>query len=354
MSRQQQFLSLISGRSRGVGASLARAGLLALEPIYRGAVAGRNALFDNGYKRSVALGRPTISVGNITTGGTGKTPVVQWLAGALAARGRKPAVLLRGYHAENGFSDEEALYTQSGIPCQADPDRVAGAAALLQRDPQIDTFILDDGFQHRRARRCFDLVLIDATNPFGHGHTLPRGLLREPPSTLERADAILLTRVDPDVDLAPLRAQLRRYAPTAPILQSRHVLRGFIDGTGAPVPSQALGRVLALSGIGNPEGFHDSIRRFGATVVEAAVYSDHHKYTERDLQQLADHRGAFDTIATTEKDWVKLSRLPSAERLPFARGQLAFDFADGDAERLLTAIEASIARDASASGKTPG
>jgi tetraacyldisaccharide 4'-kinase len=186
-------------------------------------------------------------------------------------------------------------------------------------------------------------VLIDATNPFGHGHTLPRGLLREPPSGLARAHAILITRVDSDVHLSPLLSQIRGLAPAVLIAQSRHVVRGFVDGDGKSIDTASVGRVLAMSGIGNPEGFHQSLRALGANVVEAVVHSDHHHYRDTDLRHLLDHRGAYDTIVTTEKDWVKLRQLPATARLPFARAQLAIDLVDGDENKLLSAIESAIA-----------
>src|SRR4051794_35567561 len=202
---EQAFRRVISGQQTGVGAALLRGVTRVLEPIYAAVVASRNRGYSAGIIASNRARRPVVSVGNITTGGTGKTPVVRWLADRLRERGMRPAVLLRGYKARPGErGDEQRLLdellnppgTASPVIVHANPDRLQGAKAVLRDHPDVDVFILDDGFQHRRLQRDFDLVLIDATTPFGYEHVLPRGLLREPLSGLSRASAFLLTRVD--------------------------------------------------------------------------------------------------------------------------------------------------------------
>src|ERR1700722_16404745 len=191
----QEILSGSDGSLRG---RVVR-GLTAIaEPAYAAAMAGRNLAYSRGWFSSRRLPSATISVGNITTGGTGKTPVVRWLAGRLREAGKYPAVLLRGYRATTGgVSDEQQLLARGltdAIPVIANPDRFAGAEQALGHNGKIDAFVLDDGFQHRKVKRDFDLVLINATEPFGFGHVLPRGLLREPMAGLRRADALLITR----------------------------------------------------------------------------------------------------------------------------------------------------------------
>ncbi len=339
MPSEADYLSLISGRSRGIGPALARAGLLALEPLYRGVIRTRNTLFDKHVKTARLLGRPTVSVGNITTGGTGKTPVVQWLADRLIAMGHRPAILLRGYRSKDGLSDEAELLRRPGVEVEANPDRVAGAQAVLARSPGTNVFILDDGFQHRRAARDFDLVLIDATNPFGHGHVLPRGLLREPASSLSRAHAILITRADAEPNLSKLKQQIRRHAPAASMFASQHVFGGLIDAGGNAVDLSHVGRCLAVAGIGNPEAFYESLRARGLHVVDAWSPGDHHAFTPADVQRLREH-GMVDTIIVTEKDWVKLRATAGVDDLPIARAKLRIDFADGDGEALIKLIAA--------------
>ena len=311
---EQYGLRVISGAERGARAALLRMAMAAAEPFYAAAARARNALFDKGIKEVHRLPRPVASVGNITTGGTGKTPVVVWLANALRSAGMRPAVLLRGYRGDaRGFSDEAALLDRRlnrdasndplEIPVMANPDRVAGGLAVLRERPDVEVFVLDDGFQHRRVARDFDLVLIDATNPFGHGHVLPRGLLREPLSGLRRADAILITRAN---DAAAADAAARGVArhTTAPVHRSTHDLdAGSVAGR----------RAFAFCAIGNPNSFVASLASH-AEVVGSRAFADHHAYTRDDLAALRRDAAAAgaELLVTTEKDWVKLSELPAA------------------------------------------
>lgn len=320
-SLHQAFLQTISGNRRGAAASVARLVLQAAEPGFALAAGLRGALYDRQILRTYAAPRPVISVGNITTGGTGKTPIVLWLADAVAKRGRRPAVLLRGYKSGAAGSDEAQLLRErlasadprsSAVPVVANADRVAAALALAQSTPQIDLFILDDGFQHRRLAREFDLVLIDATQPFGFGHLLPRGLLREPPRSLARADAILLTRCDqiaPE-QLADLKRQIQQFAPELPIYSCDFVPDGWI-GAEKEAASAPSGSCLGVCGIGNPGAFERSARLAGAQVVKMIRLDDHHHYSADDVRHLAAECHAIDAAAvvTTEKDLTKLRPL---------------------------------------------
>src|SRR5438876_5539483 len=188
---------LISGRARGVGSSLCRLALSVASGPYGSAVHLRNWCYDRGWLPTHRPPVPVISVGNLTAGGTGKTPCVEYLARFLQARGLRPAVLSRGYRG-NGRPNDEALILEANlpdVPHLQGKDRVTRASQAV-RVFGADVLILDDGFQHRRLRRDLDLVLIDAMNPWGHGRLLPRGLLREPISSLRRADAVIVTRLD--------------------------------------------------------------------------------------------------------------------------------------------------------------
>lgn len=337
MFREHSFLKVISGKQRGLLAAAARSGLSLLEPAYAGVTRARNQLFDRGIKARHDLGRPAISVGNLTTGGTGKTPVVQWIARTLIARGATPAVLLRGYKSADGVSDEAELYRQiAGLTVEADPDRVAAAGRVLARAPLTSVFVLDDGFQHRRVRRDLDVVLIDATNPFGYGHVLPRGLLREPASGLRRADLILITRAEHATD--GLLAELRRLNGVAPILRCRLAIKQFIDRDGQPIEADAIGAAIAVAGIGNPQALFDQLGPLGISPRETIAFPDHETYGPATFERINTLLRPGQTVVTTEKDWVKLARRPETAGWRLARAVLAVDFADGDSERLLTAV----------------
>lgn len=353
-SNEKRFIALISGRDRGIGARLGRAGLRVCGVGYAAAMRGRNALFDRGLRAVHPLGRPTISVGNVTTGGTGKTPVVAWLADRLRVTGERPAILTRGYRATAAAGSDEARLLAAAlgadVPVEVNADRVAGAAAVIARSPAATCFVLDDGFQHRRAGRDFDLVLIDATCPFGYGRVLPAGLLREPLSGLRRADAVLITRADRVKDIKSVTRMIRQHTPTAPIFQVANRLFGLIDALGRPVTLRRGELLSAVAGIGNPAVFFEQISELAARPPMTRTVPDHHDYTPADLDGLfiwAESSRAA-ALVTTEKDWVKLMRLPGINDgpVPVWRAQQSLDFQDGDEDTLLTLIRSRLPRHA--------
>jgi tetraacyldisaccharide 4'-kinase len=285
------------------------------------AVRTRRAAYDRGWAPIARLAVPVISVGNLSTGGTGKTPLCAWIVHELASRGRNPGLLSRGYRAAaDGQNDESRLLERlcPGVPHVQDPDRVRGGRALVERG--VDAIVLDDGFQHRRLARDLDLVLVDATRPWGLPRVepgaepvcamLPRGLLREPPSSLARADAILTTRTEQASvrELEELERELLRVAPGRPIVRTRHHTRCLRDERGRESAASALERseVDLVSAIGNPEAFEASVRSTGAIVREHRIFPDHHEYGSADLDGLA--RGGR-KLVTTAKDAVKLAPL---------------------------------------------
>jgi tetraacyldisaccharide 4'-kinase len=340
----------MSGQSRGLGPAILRGMLRAVEPIYSGAMRLRNGLFDRSLLlRQRKLPRPVISVGNITTGGTGKTPVVVWLCQSLQAEHRI-AVLMRGYRKRGSRQSDEQLLLQESLAggiVLANPDRFGAASAALESGQAIDLFVLDDGFQHRRVQRDFDLVLIDATTPFGYGHVLPRGMLREPLRGLGRASAVLLTRCDQVSGevIQLLRNRIARWAD-APVFQSSHTLSGVqIDKQSHAVDWLRGKRVLAFAGIGNPISFERNLQQAGAQVVSHRWFTDHHTFTHPDLEALelqAQQAGA-EVLVTTQKDRVKLDELILSDiRLPIACATMAIRFQTGDDQRLLSLIRSKL------------
>lgn len=335
------FLPVIRGDDKRPAAHLARFGLHALSQIYAAAVRLRNAAFETGIKPVTRLPVPVISVGNITAGGTGKTPFVACLAGKVAAAGVRPAIVSRGYGAlAEGHNDEFRVLARlcPDVPHVQNPDRIAAGRTALS-EHAAEALILDDGFQHRRLARDLDIVLIDALNPWGHGHLLPRGLLREPPSALRRADLIAITRADqsPPHRLRELRQQVAKASgmPAEEILEVAYPPHRLIDADGEtrPLDSLAGQRVLAFCGIGNPAGFHATLDRAGILVPEKhrRVFGDHHHYSTDDLTMLADEARRIEAagIVTTLKDLVKLPAT-GIDGIPVHAVDIRADFLAGE------------------------
>jgi tetraacyldisaccharide 4'-kinase len=317
-SLQNYALRVMSGQARGAGAAAVRAVAAVASPIYSAVMRARNAMFDRGIgvKR---LPRPVIAVGNLTTGGTGKTPVVRWLYEHLRQLGHAPAVLMRGYRARAGQAgDEQAMLRAllgEGAIVHADSSRYRGGMAVLRERPEVTAFILDDGFQHRSLARDFDLLLIDATNPFGYGHVLPRGLLREPPAGLRRASAILITRVDlADAGtVGRIVVQVRKYNERAPVYRSAVSHTGLVKTNGDTVPMQWLAgkKFFAFAGIGNPPALEQQLRAGAGEMVGTRWLPDHHHYSPGDVEVILREarRLSAEVVLTTQKDWVKVAPL---------------------------------------------
>jgi tetraacyldisaccharide 4'-kinase len=250
-----------------------------------------------------------ISVGNLTTGGTGKTPMVLWIAERLLAEGKSPAILTRGYRGEPGppgaTSDEvRLLQARLGKRVQfgVGPDRFVRGRELAAQG--VDCFVLDDGFQHLPLARDVDIVLIDATNPFGGGLLLPAGRLREPRSALARADLIVITRSDhaPAVEAVIRRDSDAPIYYAAPHLESVRRFRGEYPGEEAT--DAHVRRFFAFSGIGNPAVFPVDLREWGLDPVGYKIFPDHHRYTQQDVSRItaAARAAGADALMCTEKD----------------------------------------------------
>jgi tetraacyldisaccharide 4'-kinase len=280
-----------------------------------GAVAHLRArAYRTGLRRQRRLDGVVISVGNLTTGGTGKTPMVLRLAQHLLAEGKSPGILTRGYRGESGpdgpTSDEVRLFKArlgESVVLGVGPDRLARGRELAQRG--VDWFVLDDGFQHLQLARDVDIVLIDATNPFGGGHLLPAGRLREPRSALARADIVVITRSDH----APAIEAVIRHESNAPIfyaaphLESLRVFRGEYPGEESTACHSR--KLFAFSAIGNPAMFPVDLREWGLDPLGHKIFPDHHRYTAQDLKTIAAEARATgaDALICTEKDIFNLA-----------------------------------------------
>ena len=320
--------------------------LKALSLVFAAVVGARYLLYRIGILRRFPLGVQVISIGNVTAGGTGKTPVTEIFARTLAAEGRKVAILSRGYRrkeapwwmrmftqvvtpplvvsdgrrvlrdsAEGGDEPYMLASNLPGVAVVVDRDRVKAGRYAVKR-LGCDTIILDDGFQYQRLKHSIEVVLVDSTNPFGNGNMLPRGILREPARNLGRADIIFLTKCRGDV--SAVREEIRRYNRTAEIVECSHAPKSLKDVWSReefPLSWLEGKTVCTLSGIASPKGFENSLRRLGAKVVWCERYADHHRYASSEvlyaLNRTAD-MGA-DALVTTEKDAV---RFPRFEAVP--------------------------------------
>jgi len=341
---------LISGRQSGVAAACLRTLLGAASHGYALGVGVRNRWYDTG--RPVRrLPVPVISVGNITVGGTGKTPMALWLCEHLLRAGRRPAVVSRGYRSSaTGFSDESAMLARrcpQAVVVAAGPDRCEGGRTAI-RQHGADIIVLDDGFQHRRLGRDLDVVLIDATCPFGYGRLLPRGLLREPPASLTRADVLVVTRADQvsEPELQGLRKRLARLAAGRPVLRAVHRATGFVALDGSLMEASAVPRrPVLVAAIARPAAFERTVRDMGYVPAATCWYPDHHAYTAADAVALCDRvrRNAADALLATEKDAVKLAALRFDWPCPVLALRVDIAFLDDDATIMADLVHRAVA-----------
>ena len=347
---ESYVLTVIEDRRQGRGAALLRWTLRRLSHLYAVAVQARLWLYTHGIFRPHMLGCQVISVGNLTVGGTGKTPVVEVFARSLQRQGRKVAILSRGYKRQEpslihrltdrlkGRSrSQPPLVVSDGKHLLLDSDvsgdepymlasNLRNVAVLVGKNRVkagqyaisrlgCDTLILDDGFQYLPMKHRLDIVLVDRTNPFGNRQLLPRGILREPVRNIRRASFIFITKSSGD-GAEDLKKQLRELNPNAEISECRHCARFVQDVyTGERKPLEFLQglEIAAVSGIAAPKGFEDELVRLGAKVLYHKRYTDHHRYSQQEILDVINrglNRGAK-AVITTEKDAV---RFPMLER----------------------------------------
>jgi tetraacyldisaccharide 4'-kinase len=334
--------------------------LAPLGMLYGAVTRARLRLYRSGILKTENVGAPVVSVGNLTAGGTGKTPLVEWAARSLAGEGLRACVLTRGYgRADEGrrvvasdgarvlaevaeCGDEPRLLAEkllgvASVVC--DRDRVA-AAVWARAELGAEVFVLDDGFQHLRLARDLDIVTVDATAPWGGGHMLPRGLLREPVGALARADCVVITRSDLAPELESLRAGVARLT-RARVFVSRVRTRGMRriggadeEGARASVESVvAAGPVAAFCAVGNPRAFFEQLRREGFDLRHTHPFPDHHAYTRAEVETFAresESKGAR-ALLTTAKDAVKLRE--HAFTLPCYVVEIELEFDEEDTLR---------------------
>jgi tetraacyldisaccharide 4'-kinase len=343
-------IDLIYGRRAGAGAAIYGAFLQALSWLFSGIAQSRLWLYRKRIFHDQPLGCLVVVVGNLTVGGTGKTPVVEKFARALRDRGRRVAILSRGYksksvplwqkfwwsltHAEKPpprivsdgttvlldsevAGDEPYMLAKNlpGVIVLVDKDRVRAGEYAIKKFG-CDTLVLDDGFQYLPLKGSLNLLLVDKTNPFGNGHLLPRGILREPIKHLKRASYVFLTKSNGQRD-PELENLITRHNPAADIIECAHrpqYLRRFGAADGAPGAREELAflkgrRVFAFSGIATPESFEKFLRDYGALLVGRERFLDHYRFDQEDISGLFElaQRERAECLVTTEKDAVRIA-----------------------------------------------
>lgn len=332
---EMAWREIVDGGINNWRARLVRGGLRVLSWPYRWAVCTRNWFYDHHWFTVHTAAVPVVSVGNLSVGGTGKTPCIEYIARYYRQRDLRVAIVSRGYGAVDDRNDESLVLEENlpDVPHLQHPDRVAAAeCAVEELDTQI--IVLDDGFQHRRLHRDLDIVLVDATRPPTRDMIFPRGTLREPLSTLKRSDCIIITRCDQITtqQLNDLRHELMRKFSNKPIVLAVHRAVSLRCGT-ARSPLDALkGRpIVAFCGLARPESFRHTLRQLGAELLDCRIYPDHYSYSHSDVDCLKKWAAGTpkDTwIITTQKDWVKL-RLDQLEDKRLWVLEIQFEIIEG-------------------------
>jgi tetraacyldisaccharide 4'-kinase len=291
--------------------------LVPFSGIYEAVIRLRNLRYDRNARASHAVQLPVISIGNITVGGTGKTPVVVETVRRLRKLGRRPAILTRGYGAARTEASDEVLeFAQAlpEVPVVVNADRVAGAETA-RAEFGADSLVLDDGFQHRRLRRDLDVVLIDALDPWGGDWLLPAGRLREPLAGLQRADLFLISRANQveHAEIERIEHVLDEHAPDSVALLATLEPSALVllDQRVKKPADLGYHNVLPVCGIGNPATFLICVAQLAGRVCGRLLFRDHQRYTARHVRKIVEvaRRGGADLVVTTRKDWVKLAPL---------------------------------------------
>ncbi len=341
--------------SGSLGRAALRWAAAPLSGVYAACMTLRNRYYDCQPGAVHKADVPVVSVGNLTVGGTGKTPLVIELVRRLRSFGRRPAILTRGYRQSAGQEADEVLEFRDALPTTpvvVDADRVAGAARAIE-SCRADCLVMDDGFQHRRLARELDIVLLDALDPWGAGWVLPAGRLREPRSGLARAGLIIITRANQAAaeSLRELELELEAICPDTPRIAAHVVPCDVLDIRGASVGLEALSfdAVLPVCGLGNPRTFVGLAAEVCGRLCGPLVFTDHAHYTPQDVQRIAARATTADAdcVLTTRKDWVKLAPLWKAAdptpTVPLLRLDVQVRLVD-PGDRLTERLESALAR----------
>ena len=359
---------VIFGRARGFWPSMMRIALRGLSWLYRLGVKLRLRLYRKGWKPQTNLGTMVVSIGNLTVGGTGKTPVVERFARELSAKGRKVVILSRGYKSKDleepqkwtnpdtgevitsppkivsdgrevlltakYAGDEPYMLARNlpGVGVVVDRDRVRGGRFAV-RELGADVLLLDDGLQYLNLAHSLDVVLVDQNAPFGNNYILPRGTLREPPRNLRRADYIFLTKCDGESNDALVK-KIRKYNKEAEIMQCTHGpkhLKGVFHDEVLPLEALEGKYIGAISGIAQPKSFDRLLKKLGGKVLFHTTFADHHAFTAKEIEPFmyrCVNRGV-DMIVTTEKDAVRFP-MPTEMDVPIYFLRIEVRILDGE------------------------
>ncbi len=354
---QDFYHKLVSGHKKGCFAALLNILLTAISKVYSVVIELRNLLYNRQVFKIYHHEAVVISIGNITLGGTGKTPLVIWLCNQLIqisklkAQNYNFAILTRGYKTENRIlSDEVAILNESCPQAEVivNPDRVAGAAEAVAKF-NANILIMDDGFQHRRLARNLDIITIDSMQPFGYGKIFPAGLLREPVTSLKRADAVVITRCDQIAtsELSKIENKLQAINPDMIIARSVHSVVGAKTADSKSIKINNLNgkKIFAFCGIGNPNTFLNTIKALGTELAGSKIYNDHYRYTDACLADIYEQArlAEADIILTTQKDWTKIRRLTFVTKgIPLAYLTIEIKFLAGE-DKLRSLIDNTLA-----------
>ncbi len=352
----QTYMDIISGKRSGIRAASLRALLAGAGRGYEAMMRVRNGLYDRSLKKIHHVDATVISVGNLTTGGTGKTPLVIWLCQHLRGQHRSCAILTRGYRSsphtpeiKTPPHDEVAEFQAAcpDVPVIVNADRIAGAQTAIKTH-HVHTLIMDDGFQHRRLARDLDIVTVDASLPFGFGRVFPAGLLREPWAGIRRAHAAVLTRCDQvDADrLCAIEARIRDLHANVVLCRTIHKPYALVNTQGTTMNIETLRgkRVVAACGIGRPEAFKETLQYLGAHVVDCDVTNDHHHYTQADMDRIARlaQKAHADLCVFTQKNRPGICQCRSPEGLSPVFLQIRIEFLSGK-DALIKLIDQTLA-----------
>ncbi len=352
-ARRSATARVLEGWELGFPAAPTRM-MTVMETGYRGLLGAREWLYRRGVLRARPVAPVVVSIGNLTVGGTGKTPATELATLTLAALGRRPGIVSRGYRRRSrgvqvvadsasirlepeDAGDEPFLLARRlpGVPVVVGSNRHAAARLAVERFG-VTAIVLDDGFQHRTLRKDLEIVMVRAAAPWGNGRLLPGGPLREPLAALSRADLVVAAGVHEAKDAEAVRASVERHAPGVPVLAAAYVpAECWRAGRMEPVPLTRFAglRLFAFAGIASPAGFERTLRDLGARLEGFTAFADHHWYSRADLATLGDRAGALgvEGLVTTEKDWIRLRALPLPAR-PLYVLSIKLDLVSGDAE----------------------